>query len=87
MDGIVDSSSIDIEISRASAREIAVNGAQQTIAEAVGFHNFVTSGLTFSGINFFAPVDVGVDQGQIIYLHAVVAGTASYVATAILHYD
>lgn len=87
VDSVTDNTGVTIEISRASAREIAVNGAQQSIAEASFFGNFVTSGLSLGGVNFFAPCDVPVIQGQIIYLHATVAGTATYYATAILHYE
>ena len=87
LDSITDSSRATIEISRASASEIGVVGSQQCIAECGIMSNFVTSGLSTSGANWFAPCDVPVIQGQIIYLHAFVAGTATYIATAILHYD
>lgn len=85
-DSIVDNSACDLEVSRASASEIAVNGAQQSIVQ-VGYNsNFVTSGLSAPNINVFFPVNVSVVQGQIIYLHALVA-TVTYVGTFIIHYD
>lgn len=84
IDSVTDGASLNIEVSRASAREIAVNGAQQCVAEINVYGNFVTSGLAQGGVNQFFPVDVDVDQGQIIYLHAVVAGTLNYFATVIL---
>jgi hypothetical protein len=76
----------NMEISRASAREIAVNGAQQCVCEVSVGGNFVTSGLAQFGINQFFPVNVPVVQGQIIYLHAVIAGTISYAFTAVIWY-
>jgi len=84
---VTDDAAVQIEISRASAREVAVNGAQQAVAEASIYGNFVTSGLAQGGVNVFFPCDVSVIQGQIIYLHAVVTGTVTFYATAILHYD
>jgi hypothetical protein len=87
VDCITDSASVDLELSRASAREIAVNGAQQAISEIVAFSNFVTSGLSTGGLNAFFPVSIPLDQGQIVYLHVLIAGTMSYVTTAILHYE
>jgi hypothetical protein len=85
-DSVTDNAAVQIEVSRASAREIAVNGAQQCIVEAAAYSNFVTSGLGQFGINTFLPCDVPNTQGQLIYLHAVVTGTATYTATCILHY-
>lgn len=81
---ITDGGQVDLEISLASAREIAVNGAQQCVAQVAFESNFVTSGLAQNGANLFVPVDVRVTQGQIIYLHCVVAGTIVFDATAIL---
>lgn len=86
VNSITDNAAVQIEISRTSAREIGVNGAQQAIVEVALWNNFVTSGMTQFGINQFFPCDIPVIQGQIIYLHAVVTGTAEYFATAILHY-
>lgn len=86
-DCITDNGAVQIEVSRASAREIAVNGAQQCVIEAAVYQNFVTSGLAAIGINQFFPVSVDVVQGQLIYLHAVVTGTLTYTATAVIHYE
>jgi len=86
LNSITDGAQLDLEISRSSAYEIAVNGAQQSISEVAFEGNFVTSGLAQNGINLWVPVNISVDQGQIIYLHARVAGTLTYTATAILHY-
>jgi hypothetical protein len=87
IDSITDGASITAEVSRASAREIAVNGAQQSVAEICTYSNFVTSGLAQSGVNVWAPCKIPVDQGQIIYAHAVVTGTINYYATALIHYE
>lgn len=86
IDSITDNAQVNCEVSRASAREIAVNGAQQCVVEVSLAGNFVTSGLAQAGVNQFFPVDVPVTQGQIIYLHALVTGTATYNFTAIIHY-
>jgi hypothetical protein len=86
VNSITDGAQVNLEVSRASAREIAVNGAQQAILEVALEGNFVTSGLAQAGINQFFPVSVPVTQGQIIYLHALVAGTVVYDATFIIWY-
>ena len=86
-DSITDNAQIDLEVSRASATEIAVNGAQQCIVQVNLRQNLLTSGLTPLGYATFLPVAVPVTQGQIIYLHAVAVGTITYYATFILHVD
>jgi hypothetical protein len=86
VDSVTDNASVQCEVSRASAREIGVNGAQQCICEASIAGNFATSGLAQFGVNQFFPVDVPTSQGQIIYLHALVGGTATYVFSAVIHY-
>jgi hypothetical protein len=78
LNSAVDDSSATLEISQASSTEIAVNGAQQCIVEVRLYQNFATSGLSFSGVNTFLPVDVAVKQGQIIYFHAVVSSATYY---------
>lgn len=83
-DCTTDTAQCTLEVSRASARETAVNGAQQCIAEVSIYSNFVTSGLSQPGINTFLPVDVEVDQGQIIYLHALIAGVIVYYGTFLI---
>lgn len=85
-DCITDNGFLKVEVSRASAREIAVNGAQQALVEVNVATNFVTSGLSQFGVNQFFPIDVPVVQGQLIYLHAAVSGTVTYDATFILWY-
>lgn len=87
INSITDGAQVDLEVSRASAREIAVNGAQQSIVQVAMESNFVTSGLAQAGVNQFFPVNVTVTQGQLIYLHALVAGTVTFDATFIVHYD
>lgn len=74
------------EVSRASAREIGVNGAQQCVLEVSMANNFVTSGMAMAAVNQFFPLDVEVVQGQIIYLHAVVSGIGVYNFTCNLIY-
>jgi len=87
INSITDGAQVDLEISRASAREIQTNGAQQAIVQVAMEGNFVTSGLAQSGVNQFFPCSVSVTQGQIIYLHALVGGTVVYDATFIINYE
>lgn len=88
LDSATDNGAFNMELSRASAREVAVNGAQQCICEVTQYGNFVTSGLNATGVNVFLPVDVPVTQGQIIYLHAAIlsGGAATYYFTGIIWY-
>lgn len=87
INSITDGAQVDLEVSRASAREVAVNGAQQCVSQVAAEGNFVTSGLAQGGVNAFFPVAVPMTQGQILYLHALIAGTVTYDATVIVHYD
>jgi len=87
VNSITDGAQVNIEVSRASAREIQTNGAQQSICEVALEGNFVTSGLAQAGVNQFFPTSVAVTQGQIIYLHALVGGTVVYDATFIISYE
>lgn len=83
-DCITDNASFVLEISKASATEIAVAGAQQAISEIAFRQNFVTSGLAPGMVNLWVPCDVVLDQGQILYLHGVVVGTITATGGAIL---
>lgn len=85
-DCVTDNGAVQLEVSRASAREIATNGAQQAICEIALQSNFATSGLAQPTCCQFFPVNVPVTQGQLLYLHAVIAGTVAYSATFILWY-
>lgn len=87
IDSITDNAQADIEVSRASATEINVNGAQQCVCQIGLRNNLLTSGMTGNGLNGFLPVDVNVVQGQIIYLHAVVVGTITYFATFVIWFE
>jgi hypothetical protein len=87
MDSITDNAYLNVEVSRASARETATNGAQQCICEVALANNFLTSGDSQNGVNTFFPVNVAVTQGQIIYLHALVTGTLTYDATFVISYS
>jgi len=86
-DSITDNAEATLEVSRASATEIAVNGSQQCICTADFRNNLLTSGMTGNSVNQFFPVNVPVIQGQIIYLHAVIVGTVTYFATVLIQYE
>lgn len=86
VDAITDNATVDLELSRSSATQVAVNGALDSVLQIGVFSDFVTSGLAHSGINQFFPIDAPFDQGAILYLHAVVSGTVTYYATFIVWY-
>lgn len=86
INSITDGAQLDLELSRASAREIQVNSSQQCILQVCYESNFVTSGLAQGGLNQFFPCSCPLEQGQMIYAHALIAGTVIYDATFILHF-
>jgi len=85
-DSITDNAAGQFELSRSSATEIAVNGAQQSLCEVGVTGNFVTSGLAQPVIVGFIPCSFPFAQGQILYFHAVITGTVTYKVCFILHY-
>lgn len=86
IDSITDNAMVRLELSKVPTNQIATNGALDPFLELNLAGNFVTSGLSTSGINQFFPVEIPVRQGEIVYIHATVAGTATYYFNAILHY-
>lgn len=86
-DSITDNAQATVEVSRASATEINVNGSQQCVCQVDTRSNFATSGLGQAPVCVFLPVAVPVVQGQILYLHAVIVGTITYFATFLIWYD
>ena len=83
VDSITDNSDVTLEFSKLPTSQIATNGAQDPYLEVRVKSNFVTSGLTTYGVNQTFPVDVECRQGEILYVHAAVTGTATYRVTAI----
>jgi hypothetical protein len=75
-----------VELSKVPNNQIGTNGALDPILEVGTFTSFVTSGLAHSSDVGFLPLSVSVRQGEIIYLHATVAGTVTYAANFILIY-
>lgn len=86
IDSITDGAQVRCELSKVPTNQIAVNGALDPFFEIGLYGNFVTSGLAQTGVNQFFPVDVPVRQGEIVYLHVTVGGTATLFFNAILHY-
>lgn len=84
LDSITDNANAVMELSLASATEIAVNGSQQAVLEVRAYSNFVTSGLSHSSVNQYFPVDLSLRQGQYVYLHVTVGGTITYWFNGIL---
>jgi len=83
-DWAADNSRCVLELSRASATEVAVNGSQQCISEVCFFGSFTTSGEAASMVNQYHPCDVNLDQGQIVYLHCGSLATTTYTGGALL---
>lgn len=81
---ITDNAAAVVELSLASATEIAVNAAQQCISEIAFYSNFVTSGLMLGNGLLYVPVHVPLTQGQLIYMHAVIVGTGDITGGAVL---
>lgn len=86
LDAITDNAVVRLELSKVPTNQIAVNGALDPFLEVGQYANFVTSGLMVSGLNQFFPLNVSVRQGEIIYIHATVLGTATYYFNGILIY-
>lgn len=84
IDQVADNSNLALELSKASATEVGVNGAQQSIAVFRSFGNLATNGTPGVQINQFIPVNVELDQGQIVYFHSAVCTTTTYYAEIIL---
>jgi hypothetical protein len=86
IDSITDGASVRLEFSKVPTNQIGTNGALDPFLEVAMYGNFVTSGLAQSGINKFFPLSVSCRQGEIIYVHATVAGTVTYFVNAIFSY-
>lgn len=86
VDSITDNADVTLEYSKVPTSQIAVNGSQDPFLEIRLKNNFVTSGMTMTGLSQNFPLDVECRQGEIIYIHAAVTGTATYRATAIIWY-
>lgn len=84
VDSITDNAVVALEFSKVPTSQIATNGAQDPQLEIRIRSNFVTSGLTNYGLNQVFPVDIECRQGEILYVHAAVTGTATYIVNAIL---
>jgi len=85
-DSITDNAAVRLELSKVPTNQIAVNGALDPFLELAFGGNFVTSGLAHFGINKFYPLSVACRQGEIVYIHATVAGTVTYYFNGIFSY-
>ncbi len=77
---------VAIEFSKVPTNQVGINGATDPFLEVRQTSNFVTSGLSTSGLNQFFPLSVDMLAGQVIYAHATVSGTATYYITALFIY-
>lgn len=86
VDSVTDNGFVRLELSKVPTNQIATNGALDAFLEIGSFTNFNTSGLAENGKVAYLPLSVGCRQGEIIYLHATVSGTATYYFNGILWY-
>jgi hypothetical protein len=84
VDCVTDNGSVRLELSPVPTNQVAVNGAQDPFLEIGAYVNLATSGLAAPLVSQNFPLVVQVDQGEIIYLHATVAGTVTYYFNGIL---
>lgn len=85
-DCITDGGQVRLELSKVPTNQIAVNGALDPFLEIGAISNFVTSGLSQGAQLYFVPLNVPCRQGEIVYIHATVAGTATYFCNVIFQY-
>jgi hypothetical protein len=85
-DAVTDNAAVRLQFSKVPTSQIAVNGALDPFLEIAVYGNFATSGLSLFGVNQFYPLAVHCRQGEIVYVHATVAGTITYFVNAIFFY-
>lgn len=85
-DCVTDNGKVQLELSKVATSQIATNGALDPFLQVDFYSNFATSGLDMACQNLFFPVSVPCRQGEIVYMHAAVSGTATYFATFIFLY-
>jgi len=81
-----DGAACKFELSKVPTSLIDTNGAQDPFLGLRWFGNFVTSGMSQAPINAFYPLDVECRQGEILYVHAEIAGTVVYDINVIFYY-
>jgi len=86
IDSVTDNTRVFFELSKIPTNQFGVNGSQEPFAVVGGLMNVAANGQSWAGINQFVPVDVDCRQGEIIYFHAYVNGTATYYGNVILVY-
>lgn len=86
INSITDDAQVRIELSKVPTNQITTNGALDPFFEIQLYGNFVTSGLSQTAVNMFFPWEVPCRQGEIVYLHATVGGTAVYFFNGIIWY-
>jgi hypothetical protein len=84
IDSITDNSLVRLELIKVPTTQIGVNGALDPFFQLGAFGNFVTSGLTHSNVAGQQRVDVDMRQGEIVYLHCMIAGTGTFYFNGIL---
>ena len=80
-DCITDNALVVLELSRINAFQGVTLDARDSIATIRWRSNFLTSGLAQGGLNMLQGLNVKLKPQDILYLHANVAGTVTYIAT------
>jgi len=80
-DSITDNALVILELTRINAQQTTVLDARESIMTMRWRGNFVTSGLAQAAMCQFIPAAVQFKPQDIIYLHATVSGTVTYIAT------
>lgn len=75
VDQVADNSNMALELSKIPTSQIATNGAPDPFFELRQWSNSTTPSMSMNGS---APVDVDCRQGEIIYLHCLIATTTFY---------
>jgi len=86
VDSITDNAQVRLEFSKVPTNQIGTNAALDPFLEIGMYNNLVTSGMTANQQNLFFPLDVPCRQGEIVYVHATILGTATYYVNAIFSY-
>jgi len=85
-DSVTDNGFVRIELSKVPTNQIGTNGALDPFLEFGSYTNFLTSGIDANQLLQFIPINVHCRQGEIVYLHATVSGTATYYANIIFNW-
>lgn len=85
-DGTADNSQVALELSKSATGQFAINSGMEPFLSWVWWMNVGAAGVLPGFYNGFYPLEVDCRQGEIVYLHCIVATTTFY-ANIILYYN